>query len=167
MSEPLSKRLRMPSGVALLLGLSALSAAGARADVAREQPTGPGPRSQAERMSPDGGVLRSDAGRLYLSENGGQPQELRLGDTPEARRLRQLLQQHSAASGVRLDLTLLAGGGGEGISWSHWKPVGSSPTEDPAKTSSARRAALPNSAHAPRHTGASEKTNVTSSENKK
>jgi hypothetical protein len=112
------KRLRMPGQVALVLGVGALSTAGstagARADVAVSPP------AQGDV------VIRSDGGKIYLSEAGGEFRELALGDTPEARRLRQLLDSSEAAvgpTGLRLNPTGLAGGGGAGF---HWSPFGKS-----------------------------------------
>ena len=83
----------------------------------------------------DGAVIRLDGDRLYLSEAGGAFRELSLGDTPEARALRALLEQQGGASGVRLSPTILAGSGGCGY---HWTPADSDappPNPPPAKKS--------------------------------
>src|SRR5437763_9970553 len=115
------RRLGMPKSLALLLGLGALSAAGAGAEAAPIQRDGqiaqPGEQT-ADTFA--GSRIWSDAGRIYLSEHGRDPRELRLGDTPEARRLRELLQLGGAtgpASAARLDRMILAGAGGCGFDW--------------------------------------------------
>jgi hypothetical protein len=71
---------------------------------------------------PDGIELRvwSAGGELYLAVQDGDVRRLALGDTAEAHRLHGLLQQHGAIddrTSMRLDRMLLAGGGGEGFSW--------------------------------------------------
>jgi hypothetical protein len=119
MPFPLFSRFKLPSRVALLLGMGALSAAGARADVGRQAPGNSiDPPSKAEHGQPDTLRMWSAGARLYLSEHDRPGHELQLQDTPEARRLRQLLQEHAGATtGVPLDRMILAGGGGMGISW--------------------------------------------------
>ena len=158
------KWLRLPSRIALLLGLGALSATGARADVGHDiRDGGTEPISSSDNL-----LVWSEGGRLYVSEDGSRAEELRLGDTAEARHLRQLLQQHGAASsGVRLDRMILAGGGGKGISWSHWKPVGSEQTENPRKTGVSERTTVPGNINTPRQAGASRNLNSAGTENKK
>lgn len=104
-----------PSRFALLLGIGALSVAGAEAAPSAQ---GEQPQSSADRS----GELRvwSEEGRVYLKEAGAAARELRLGDTEEARRLKALLQRDGATgagSGIRLDRMLLAGGGGCGFDW--------------------------------------------------
>lgn len=117
MPRSVSQWLRLPSRIALILGMGALSTAGARADAPE---IGPGAT-----VSPAGRgdlSIRSEGGRIYLSEGSGEFHELPLGDTPEARHLRQLLDRSAAAanpSGLRLSPTILAGGGGSGF---HWNP---------------------------------------------
>jgi hypothetical protein len=99
------KRLRLPGRAALILGLGALSTAGARADTQVSQPA-----------SGDASV-RSDGGKIYLSE-GGRETELRLGATPQRDRLLRLLEEHGSA-GVKLDSDprlIMSGGGGTGFS---------------------------------------------------
>src|SRR4029077_1653398 len=78
-------RLRLPGRAALILGLGALSTAGARADTQVSQPAS----------------VRSDGGKIYLSE-GGRETELRLGATPQRERLLRLLEEHGSA-GVKID----------------------------------------------------------------
>jgi hypothetical protein len=143
---PMSNRVRkwigLPSRIALLLGIGASSAVGARADAPPFDPAKtpsqvlrPGAASAAELR------IWSVGGTIYLAEPGRGVRELALGDTAEARRLRALLQQHGATdfrASVRLDRTLLAGGGGDGF---HWSPPGRSanagrPAATPAADSS-------------------------------
>jgi hypothetical protein len=128
MSLPLSvcKWLRLPSQIALLLGMGALSAAGPKAAVA-EAHLGNGlmrvPQQSAKSF--DEVRIWSDAGRIYVSEAGRDPQELPLGDTPEARHLRQLLERDGAIVNSPRALQhrmILVGGGGEAIHWGSAKP---------------------------------------------
>jgi hypothetical protein len=99
--------LHLPGRIALILGMGALSTAGARADA---------PEHSGLTASGDV-VIRSEGGKIYLSE-GGPETELRLSATPERARLLQLLEQHGAA-GVKLDRDprlIMSGGGGTGFS---------------------------------------------------
>jgi hypothetical protein len=99
------KWLRLPSRVALILGLGALSSVGVRANTP----------DQSNRL---GDVLvRSEGGRIFLLERGRET-ELRLGATAERDHLLQLLERHGSA-GVKLDSDpslIMAGGGGMGFS---------------------------------------------------
>jgi hypothetical protein len=109
--------LRLPSRVALLLGLGALSAAGARADASEVQP--------GLKTAPSAGdlLIRVEGGRVYLSESGKEFRDLELGDTASARLLMQLIDDHGAAAGaagIGLNTTRLAGDGGAGF---HWTPA--------------------------------------------
>jgi hypothetical protein len=119
-SSYVRKRLRLPSRLALMFGLGAISAAGASADVARSDTSGPlRVPQQGDKVF---GELRlwSEAGRIYLSEDGGAAQELALGDTPEAQRLRRLLDERGAVADSPKILQrriILVGGGGEGFHW--------------------------------------------------
>ena len=167
MSEPFPKWLRLPSQVALLLGLSALSATTVQADAGREASSDAALRAQAERMNPGDVVIRTEAGRLFVSEHGSPAAELRLSDTAEARHLRQLLEQHEATSGVRLDRIILAGGGGKGISWGHWKPVNPPRTENPTKAGGSARTGLHDNTRETRLTVRPDSANLTGSESKK
>jgi hypothetical protein len=99
------KWLRLPGRVALILGLGALSTTGVQADTKASKPA-----------SGDASV-RSDGGKIYLSE-GGRETELRLGATPQRDRLLRLLEEHGPA-GVKLDSDprlIMSGGGGSGFS---------------------------------------------------
>jgi hypothetical protein len=124
MAIPRSVRrwLRLPGQAALILGLGALSTAGARTDTAEGH----------ERTSLGNVFVRSEDGKIYLAEAGKKFQELQLRDTAEARYLRQLIEQNSAAAGpagVRLSPTILAGGGGSGF---YWNPFAKTDTTDKA-----------------------------------
>jgi hypothetical protein len=100
----LSRWLRLPGRVALILGMGALSTGAARA--------------AAPEQTPFGDVLvRSEGGRIFLRE-GGRETELGLSATPERARLLHLLEPHGAA-GVKLDRDprlIMSGGGGSGFS---------------------------------------------------
>ena len=92
MPRSVGRWLRLPSRIALILGMGAFSTAGARADAPE---IGPGAT-----VSPAGRgdlSIRSAGGKIYLSEGGGEFREVPLGDTPEARHLRQLLDRSDAA----------------------------------------------------------------------
>jgi hypothetical protein len=99
--------LGLPSRLALTLGLGAATVAGARADAPADH----------ERVGSGDVLIRSEGGKIYLSE-GGRETELRLGATPERDRLLQLLEAHEPA-GVKLDpdpRLIMSGGGGAGFS---------------------------------------------------
>jgi hypothetical protein len=119
-SHSARRRRRLPGRAALLLGLGALSAQGAQAAV-----------------PPDGATVRSEGGRIYLSE-GGRESELLLGATAQRDRLLRLLEEHGPA-GVRLDADprlIMSGGGGAGFSlWDARRPTAKTPPRhDPAET---------------------------------
>src|SRR6516225_9883530 len=101
----LHRWLALPSRIALILGLGALSTARASAD------------AQANQTVSGGALIRSDGGKIYLSE-GGRETELRLTATPQRDRLLRLLEEHGAA-GVKLDRDprlIMSSGGGAGFS---------------------------------------------------
>jgi hypothetical protein len=107
LARSLSRRLRLPGRIALILGLGALSTAGAGADTPE----------QGKLTTPGDVVVRSEGGRVFLSE-GGQETELGLSATPERARLLRLLEDHGPA-GVKLDRDprlIMSGGGGSGFS---------------------------------------------------
>lgn len=158
MPSPLFSRLRLPSRVALLLGMGALSAATARADTGPQVPgNSTDPLSRTERHPPAALSLWSDGERLYFAEHNCSGQELRLQDTAEARHLRQLLQEHAgAANGIRLDRMILAGGGGMGISWERARNP--DPARPPQRTTESRnlpRTLEPRRPATPRQVGVS------------
>lgn len=104
-SRSLHRWLRLPSRVALILGLGALSTTGTLAD------------AQANQTASGDVLIRSDGGKIYLSE-GGRETELRLGATPQRDRLLRLLEEHGPA-GIKLDpdpRLIMSGGGGTGFS---------------------------------------------------
>jgi hypothetical protein len=129
-SWSLRRWLRLPSRLALLLGLGALSAAGAQANTA-EVRVGNEPTRVPQQSAKSFGELLiwSDGGRIYVSESGKEAQELRLGDTAEARHLKQLLERDGAAPDSPRALPhrmILVGGGGEGIHWERTRQPDSS-----------------------------------------
>jgi hypothetical protein len=143
--------LRLPSRIALLLGMGALSAAGVR-------PAGAAVPPQPS-VAPGFGdlLIRAEAGRIYVSQSGGAFGELRLGDTAEARLLQELLAQHGGA-GVRLPPTILAGAGGEGFHW----PAGGRRTTlaNPPPAGAGSPAATPATATSPQPPAAPRTTKI-------
>ncbi len=134
--------LRLPGRAALLLGLGALSTAGARADTPQPPSGGVVPGAQDQQPDSASLLLRVEGGRVYLSEADGEFRELPLGDTPEARRLRQLIEDRGAGGDLRLNPTVLAGGGGAGFYW--WSSGGKADkTEAPSKAGKAEKAGSP------------------------
>jgi hypothetical protein len=120
----LGRWLRLPSRGALILGLGALPTTALQAD-APEQNT---PTSFGNVL------MRTEGGKIYLSEGGKKFQELQLRDSAEARFLKQLLEQNGTATapaGLLLNPTIFAGGGGTGFSW--WN-IKKSATDKPAPT---------------------------------
>jgi hypothetical protein len=106
--------LRLPSRLALILGLGALSTTGTQAD------------AQPNRTASGDALIRSDGEKIYLVE-GGHETELRLSATPERDRLLRLLKEHGTA-GVKLDRDprlIMSSGGGAGFYW--WGQKKSSP----------------------------------------
>jgi hypothetical protein len=156
-SWSLRRLLRLPSRIALLLGLGALAAAGARADSGLGQAgAGIAPLSLGDGVGLGDVLIRTEGGRIYLSEGGGEFQELRLHDLPESRLLTQLLERDGAAqgsTGIRLSPMLLAGSGGNSFNWA---PGGK--TDQPDKGSAARqnsrdKAGAPAATKPPEQTG--------------
>jgi hypothetical protein len=101
--------LRLPSRIALLLGLGALSAAGARADAPDAKPDGS--------VGPLYGdvLIRSEGGKIFLSERGRDFEELQVKDTAEVRNLKKLLDDHEGAV-VRVNPMMVADSGA-GFMW--------------------------------------------------
>lgn len=103
-----SRGLRLPSRVALILGLGALSTAAAQADAPEQS-----------NLTSSGEVLvRSEAGRIYLSE-GGCDTELQLSASPQRDHLLRLLEGHEP-EGIKLNRDrslLMSSGGGSGFFW--------------------------------------------------
>jgi hypothetical protein len=139
MPNSLRTWLCLPSRLALLLGAGALSGTGAQAAA----PTDHGKIGLAAMPEPTSGsgdmLVWSEGGRIYLSEPGKQTQELRLGDTAEARSLKRMLEAEDASAAsprVMPRRMLLAGTGGQGF---HWARPGAATTPPP----SGRKAATP------------------------
>jgi hypothetical protein len=120
-SASVRKWLRLPGRAALILGLGTLSTAAARADV------------QGSQTASDGALVRSDEGKIYLSE-GGRETELKLSATPQRDRLLRLLEEHGQA-GIKLDpdpRLIMSGGGGTGFSlWDIKKSLTDKPAPVP------------------------------------
>jgi hypothetical protein len=116
-----AKWSRLPSRIAVLLGMGALSAAVAQPAVA-EPDLGKGPTRVPQRSAKSFGevLIWSEGGRIYFSESGNEAQELRLGDTPQARHLEALLEREGAVAGsprVLQHRLILVGGGGSAVHW--------------------------------------------------
>src|SRR5690348_13363083 len=139
--QTVRRLLHLPSRIALILGLGALSTTGAQADApAAGRDAAAAPEARGELM------IRTAGGKIYLSEAGRGFREVPLGDTAEARRLRQLLEDSGAAAGpdgLRLTPMLLAGGGGAGF---HWAPFGKADDPPPEKNAAPDRSAPPDRA---------------------
>ena len=127
----LSRWLGLPSRIALILGLGALSTAGARADA----PDQGNPSAAGDEL------IRSEGGKIFLSE-GGRETELQLGASPQRDHLLRLLEEHGP-TGVKLDRDprlIMSGGGGSGFGFwetkksTSGKPAPASP-QDPPKAS--------------------------------
>jgi hypothetical protein len=143
-SSSMRNWLRLPSRIALLLGLGALSAAGARADTG-EVHSGHGPARVPQQSVKTFGdlLIWSEGERIYVAEAGKEAQELALGDNPETHRLRQLLERDGATAEsprVLRDRIILVGGGGDGF---HWGPVRQSDSRDKTTRSAAPVAGKP------------------------
>jgi len=100
--------------MALILGLGALSTAGARADIVGQ-----------DSAAGFGDVLvRTEGGKIYLSE-GGRETELPLSATPQREHLLRLLEEHGPA-GVKLESDprlIMSSGGGAGFYWWRTRPT--------------------------------------------
>ena len=115
--------LHLPSRIALLFGLGALSAAGANANTGDSHSGYVPARVPQHSVKTFGDLLVwSEGERIYVAEPGTEARELPLGYTPETRRLRQLLQRDGATKEsprALHDRIILVGGGGDGF---HWAP---------------------------------------------
>jgi hypothetical protein len=121
MPMPFSGWLRLPSRIALLLGVGALSATGTNV-AAAEPHLGKGLTRAPQQSAKSFGELRiwREGERIYISEDGKDAQELQLGDTPQMRHLRHLLETEGAITGspsVVQHRMILVGGGGNAIHW--------------------------------------------------
>jgi hypothetical protein len=166
------KWLSLPSRLALFLGLGALSVAGAKAatlagDLGKE----PGrlPQQSVKRFGEL--LVWNDRGRIYVSETNKPAEELRLGDTMEARLLRELLQRDGATAAsprVLSDRIILVGGGGMGISWTNRQtPDTTAQPGSSAKTGSSQRPDAANKTNPSGQIRQGDKTNLAGTENRK
>ncbi len=104
----LRRWLRLPGRVALVLGLGALPTTVVRADTPDE----------GGQTSFGDVLIRSEGGRIYLTE-GGREAELPLTATPQRDHLLRLLEQHGPGE-VKLDRDprlIMSSGGGSGFYW--------------------------------------------------
>ena len=166
------KWLPVPSRIALLLGLGALSVSGAKAGTtAGDLGKDPGrlPQQSVKRFGEL--LVWSDRGRIYVSEANKPAEELRLGDTTEARLLRDLLERDGATAAsprVLSDRIILVGGGGMGISWtSRQTPNTAAEPAAPATAGSPQKPGAADSRHPSEHTREGGKTNRAGTETRK
>jgi hypothetical protein len=117
--------LRLPGHIALVLGLGALSSVAARANEPEFRPD-----PQDNSMAFGGVLIRTEGGKIYLSEGGKEFRELQMKGTAETRYLKQLLDENKGAV-VRVDPMTVADSGA-GFMW----PM-------PEKTTTAEKAATP------------------------
>jgi hypothetical protein len=138
MPSSMCRWLRLPSRIALLFGVGALSVAGAEAG---PHPADGGkvvPQQSAKQL----GDLHiwQDEGRIFISEAGRPAEELRLGNSPEADLLRERLRLAGAtrdAPQTLRDRIILVGSGGSGLHWEADRAQGSTqtgPTRDASKS---------------------------------
>jgi hypothetical protein len=133
MPSSIRNLFHLPSRIALLLGLGALSITGAKADTGGElRPDRDGARMPQQSARPLADLtIWQENGRIYVSEAGKPAEELRLGSTAEAESLMQLLGQKGAtatAPHVLRDRVILVGGGGQGFNLESQRPDGSNQT---------------------------------------
>ena len=141
MPSSMRRWLRLPSRIALLFGVGALSVAGAKAAAPGDLHRAGGkvvPQQSAKQL----GDLRiwEDDGRIFVSEAGRPAEELRLGASPEADLLRERLRLAGAtpdAPHALRDRIILVGSGGAGL---HWE---SERAQAPSKDDTARDANKP------------------------
>jgi hypothetical protein len=123
--------LRLPSRIAMLLGLGALSVTGAKAGVPHPGLDGaPIPQQSAKAFGDL--LIWTDKGRIFVSEGGKPAEELHLSGTAEAEALRQLLEREGATAATPhalRDRIILVGSGGSGLHWESARP------DDPNKSS--------------------------------
>jgi hypothetical protein len=128
--------LRLPSRIAMLLGLGAFSVASAKAGAVDIPHLGHGGAPIPQQSAKSLGDLQiwREHGRILVSEAGGPAKELQLGDTPEANALRKLLEEKSATAAtpqVLRDRIILVGSGGAGLHWDSQRLDGSNKASAP------------------------------------
>jgi hypothetical protein len=114
--------LHLPSRIALLFGLGALSVAGAKAGTAVDAHPRCDTAGVAQQVTKAFGdlLIWQENNRIYVSESGKEAEELRLAETAEAASLRQLLTRQGATAATPYTLRgriILVGGGGDGFHW--------------------------------------------------
>jgi hypothetical protein len=110
---------RMPAWGALMLGFGVLIGGNARADHPKPPELTPDLSGQSPSRA-DEVALRLDGENIYFSQGGAAFEELRLGDTLEAARLRKLLRDAGGMGqsvSVPIGSTIVAGGGGGASGW--------------------------------------------------
>ena len=126
---------QLPALSALLLGVGAFSG-DARADRSQIQPPEAAPdRSERSASHSSEIAIRLEGDNVYMSQDGGAFEELRLGDTPEARYLRTLLRDAGAdrrSVSIPVGAMIVASGGGSGKGVKP-KQQSSTATPDPGK----------------------------------
>jgi len=129
--------LCLPSRIAMLLGLGALSVAGAKGGVPHPGHDGaPIPQQSAKAFGDL--LIWTDKGRIFVSEAGKPAEELRLSGTAEAEALRQLLERQGATLATPhalRDRIILVGAGGSGLHWESQRPDASNKTPAPVARS--------------------------------
>ncbi len=108
---------QLPALSALLLGVGAFSG-DASADRSQIRPPEAAPdRSERSASNSSEVAIRLEGDNVYMSQDGGAFEELRLGDTPEARHLRKLLRDAGAdgrSLSIPVGAMIVASGGGSG-----------------------------------------------------
>lgn len=133
MPSPMPDWLRLPSRIAMLLGLGALSITGAKGATETYRNSLPIPEQGTQAV--DNLLIWADNGRIYISETGKPAEELRLGITAEAETLRRLLVREGATAAtpyVLPDRIILAGAGGSGLHWESQRAGDQDKPDDPA-----------------------------------
>jgi hypothetical protein len=130
---------RLPSRIAVLLGLGALSVTSAKADIAGAADPGRDAARVPQQSAKTFGELLiwQEDGRIFVSEAGRPAEQLRWGDTAEAALLRGLLESQgatAAAPQVLRDRLILVGGGGQGFHWDANRPADNPPNKSKTST---------------------------------